>query len=269
MSDKVAYALSIGPGEASRIYKTTDGGGTWEAQFVNHDPKAFFDAMAFWNADTGVAMSDSNAGRFNIIATDDGGRTWTRVAEAALPPALPNEGAFAASGTNVATSGRDEVWIGTGASTVARVLHSSDRGKTWTVAATPLAAGPSSGIFSVAFRDAQHGMVVGGDYLKELEAVENAAVTTDGGKTWTLVKGLSGFRSVVAYVPGEQGSLIAVGPQGADYSTDDGRTWQPVAGAGYHAFSFAPSGHAGWGVGENGRIARLQSRPGLVPLMPP
>jgi hypothetical protein len=32
----------------------------------------------------------------------------------------------------------------------------------------------------------------------------------------------------------------------------------PIAGDGYHAFAFAPSGRVGWGVGESGRIGRLR-----------
>ena len=84
----------------------------------------------------------------------------------------------------------------------------------------------SAGIFSIAFRDAKHGVIAGGDYRKEQEAVDNLAVTSDGGVTWTLVKGLSGFRSVVAYVPGTK-TLIALGPSGGDYSADDGQTWTP------------------------------------------
>ena len=100
-------------------------------------------------------------------------------------------------------------------------------------------------------------MVVGGDYKQESAAVDNAAVTSDGGKTWTLLKGLSGYRSVVAHRPGAKGTWIAVGPLGADITTDDGKTWKAVPGPGFHAFAFAPSGRAGWGVGEGGAIARL------------
>jgi photosystem II stability/assembly factor-like uncharacterized protein len=260
VDDRVAYALSIGPGEASRIFKTTDGGATWETQFVSRDAGAFFDAMAFWDAGRGVAVSDSVDGQFVIIVTEDGGRHWARVPPGRLPPALPNEGAFAASGTNVAVWGSDHVWIGTGAASQARVLRSSDRGRTWAVATTPLPAGPSAGIFSVAFRDALHGFVVGGDYKKEGEAIDNAAVTSDGGATWTLVKGLSGFRSAVAYFPSASApALLAVGPSGSDYSSDDGRSWTPMAFPGLHAFSVARHGTAGWGVGEDGRIARFDS----------
>ena len=144
----------------------------------------------------------------------------------------------------------------TGAGAKARVLRTSDRGRTWQVSETPLAAGPSAGIFSIAFRDAKHGIVVGGDYRKEQEAIDNLAVTNDGGVTWKLVKGLSGFRSVVAYVPGAK-TMIALGPAGGDYSTDDGLTWKPIEGSGFDTFSFVPRKPIGWASGDKGSIGRL------------
>ena len=270
IDERVAYVHSVGSGESSRIYKTTDAGKTWTLQFMNTDPQAFFDAMAFWDAERGLAFSDSVDGQLVILRTDDGGKAWRRVPAEGLPPALDTEGAFAASGTNIAVWGRDHAWIGTSRS---RVLRSTDGGRTWSAATAPLATGSSAGIFSIAFRDAQHGIVVGGDYRKEAEAVDNAAITIDGGRTWTAVKGLSGFRSVVSYVPGAATpSLIAVGPQGADQSSDDGRTWIPLPGSsGLHTFAFAPRrsiggprradfarwGVIGWGAGEKGRIMRL------------
>ena len=253
---QTAYVLAIGNGPASRIYKTTDAGKTWTMQFKNEDPKAFLDAMSFWDANNGIVFGDSVDGQLYIMTTSDGGRVWSRVPPASLPPALENEGAFAASGTNIAVFGKSNAWIGTGAAANARVLRTSDRGRTWQVANTPLAAGPSSGIFSIAFRDAKHGVIAGGDYRKEQEAVDNLAVTNDGGITWTLVKGLSGFRSVVAYVPGTK-TLVALGPSGGDYSTDDGRTWKPIAGPGFDTFSFVPRKAIGWGAGANGAIGRL------------
>ena len=253
---QTAYTLSIGNGPDSRIYKTTDAGKTWVLQFRNEDQKAFLDAMSFWDANNGIVFGDSVDGQLYILTTNDGGRKWSRIPPANLPPALEGEGAFAASGTNIALFGQTHAWIGTGAGAKARVLRTSDRGRTWQVADTPLAAGPSSGIFSIAFRDAKHGIVAGGDYRKEKEAVDNLAVTNDGGMTWTLVKGLSGFRSVVAYVPGTK-TLIALGPSGGDYSTDDGQTWKPIDGQGFDTFSFIPRKSTGWGAGANGSIGHL------------
>jgi photosystem II stability/assembly factor-like uncharacterized protein len=259
VSDTTAYVLSIGKGPLSRIYKTSDGGATWELRFANADPEAFFDAMTFWDDAHGIAVSDTVNGAFVIIRTDDGGQHWTRVPADKLPPALPGEGAFAASGTNVAVFGASDVWFGTGAGPRARVLRSADRGLTWQIAETPLASGQSSGIYSVAFRDAQHGVIVGGDYAKESEAVDNVAVTSDGGQTWTLVReqALRGFRSVVKFVPGSRASFIAIGPLGSDLSTDDGRTWTPIEGPGFDTFSFAPGRQVGWGSGNRGAIGRI------------
>ena len=261
---QTAYTLSIGNGPASRIYKTTDAGRTWNLQFKNDDPKAFLDAMSFWDANHGVAFGDSVDKQFFILTTADGGRTWARVPTTSLPPAQENEGAFAASGTNIAVFGKSHAWIGTGASAKSRVLRTTDGGRTWQVADTPLASGPSAGIFSIAFRDAKHGVIAGGDYRKEQEAVDNLAVTSDGGITWTLVKGLSGFRSVVSYVPGmKTPTLVALGPSGGDYSTNDGRTWQPLDGPGFDTFSFAPAKQNGWGAGANGTIGKLTILEGI------
>lgn len=260
---RTAYALSIGNGDQSRIFKTTDAGASWVTQFVSADADAFFDAMAFWDGRRGLAFSDSAGGVMRILITEDGGATWTRIPPSTLPAALDNEGAFAASGTNVAVWGTQHAWIGTGAAATARVLRTTDGGRTWAVANTPLAAGPTSGIYSVAFRDALHGIVVGGDYSKETEAVDNAAVTSDGGRTWTLVRGLGGFRSVVTPVPGGNGrQWMAVGPSGADRTDDDGQTWTPVEVPvrGLHTFSLAPAGSVGWGAGGRGQIAKWNAR---------
>ena len=258
-----AYLLSIGPGEQSRIYKTTDGGRDWALQFTNHNAKAFFDAFAFWDARTGIAMSDPVDGRFILIKTSDGGATWKEGPREDSPQAIEGDGGFAASGTCIAVQGRKNVWFGTGGAAVARVFRSTDGGNSWKVASTPITAGnASSGVFSIVFKDSKNGVIVGGDYKKENEGGNNVATTTDGGATWTLVKGPrpSGFRSAVAYVPGTRGlALVAVGPSGSDSSTDNGASWTSIDSTGYHAVSFA--GFAGWAVGEGGRVARLSGIP--------
>jgi photosystem II stability/assembly factor-like uncharacterized protein len=256
IDEKVTYALSIGTGDASRIYKTTDGGATWRLQFRNEDPKAFLDAMSFWDADHGLVIGDSIDRQFYLLMTSDGGQHWKRVPPNKLPPAQDNEGAFAASGTNIAVYGRKYAWIALGAAARARVLRTSDGGRSWKVSETPVKSGPSSGIFSICFRDALHGVIVGGDYQKENEATDNLAITSDGGQTWKPVAGLTGFRSVVAYVPGAR-MLVAIGPAGGDYSVDDGHTWTPITGPGFDTFSFARHEKIGWAAGARGAIGRL------------
>ena len=259
---RTAYVLAIGNGDASRIYKTTDAGATWTLQFRNTDPQAFYDAMSFWDATHGIVIGDSIAGQFCILVTENGGRTWNRISKEALPEALPNEGAFAASGTNIAVWGRSHAWIATGGAEKSRILRTSNRGRSWQVADAPLKAGSSAGIFSIDFRDMRHGVIVGGDYTKEGEAANNLATTKDGGVTWTLHKGLTGYRSVVAYVPRsgkKTRTLVATGPSGTDYSVDDGATWQPVDGPGFDTLSFVRTSRqtTGWAAGNSGAIGKL------------
>ena len=191
--DATAYLLSAGPGDASRIYKTVDGGKSWALQFKNAEPKGFFNAMAFWDQDHGIALGDPVDGRFQLIVTKDGGTNWKPLVTKALPHALLGEGAFAASGTCLITQGEKNVWFATGGAKTARVFYSKDRGQNWQVSDTPLAAGnESAGIFALAFRDKDHGMIVGGDYRKINDRNANAAITTDGGKTFTCVRGAPG-----------------------------------------------------------------------------
>lgn len=249
---RTAYALSIGPGDASRIYKTTDAGATWTLQFRNDNEKAFYDAMAFAGERTGFAVSDSVDGRLVVLQTTDGAR-WTRVPPETLPAAVAGEGAYAASGTNIAIVGQS-VWIGT---TASRVISSVDGGRTWTATKTPLPTGTSAGIFSIAFRDARHGIVVGGDYKKEREAFDNAAISDDGGSSWRVVKGLGGYRSAVVFMSAPAGRVIAVGPSGSDFSDDNGRTWRAIEGPGFHTVAVAPKSRGAWAAGENGAAARL------------
>lgn len=258
-SADVAYLLSIGEGEKSRIYKTIDGGIHWTLQFKNNRPAAFFDAMAFWDANHGIAVSDPVDGRFLIIATSDGGATWKEMPSNGMPSALAGEGAFAASGTCIAVQGKRDVWFGTGGPEGARVFHSIDGGRNWTVAVTPITSGKAAGVFSLLFRDAKHGVVVGGDYTKEREVGNNVAWTSDGGRTWRLTETErpNGYRSGVALLGGtKKRRLVAVGPSGSDFSLSDGKSWRILSDEGFHSVSFAANAHAGWAVGEGGRIAK-------------
>jgi photosystem II stability/assembly factor-like uncharacterized protein len=252
--EATAYLLSAGPGEDSRIYKTADGGKTWNLQFKNSDHQAFFDAMAFWDDKNGVALSDPVDGQFQLIVTDDGGTNWKRLAGKNLPPALPNEGAFAASGTCLVTHDKNDIWFCTGGAKTARVFHSKDRGQNWMVSQTPILAGTdSTGIFSLAFRDRDHGMIVGGDYRKPNDIGATAAITSDGGKTWTLIDKALPFRSAVAWA---HDRWIVAGTSGSHSSQDNGANWKLLDRQNYNSVAFTSTGE-GWAVGPKGRIAKF------------
>jgi photosystem II stability/assembly factor-like uncharacterized protein len=209
-SAQLAYLLSAGPGDRSRIYKTSNGGKDWILQFTNPDPNGFFDCMAFWDSAHGIAVGDPVKGKFVLLTTGDGGKHWDPVPAPALPPAIEGEGAFAASGTCITVAGKHNVWFVTGGK-AARVFRSPDNGKSWTVAEAPITHGSdSSGIFSVAFRDLRHGVICGGDYKQPRQDGPNLAVTADGGITWTTTTGPQAFFSAVAF-NSQPDHMLAVG----------------------------------------------------------
>ncbi|MBB4904722.1 WD40/YVTN/BNR-like repeat-containing protein [Actinophytocola algeriensis] len=252
---RTAVALSIGPGESSRIYRTTDGGRTWTETFRNTEPAAFYNCVAFWDARNGLAVGDPVDGEFRVLTTSDGGRTWARVT--GLPPALPGEYQFSASGQCVTVAGHKDAWLATGGSTVARVLHSSDRGRTWTASETPLASSESAGVFAVAFRNPRTGIAIGGDYANPTSGADALALTRDGGKTWREPETApAGYRSGVAYHPFLPTVLIAVGPTGSDVSVDGGRHWRQFHDGSFDSVDCTRDG-ACWASGAKGAVGAL------------
>jgi photosystem II stability/assembly factor-like uncharacterized protein len=254
-----ALLLAAGPGDRSRIYQTANGGITWQLRFLNTEPDAFYDCFAFWAGGSGIAISDAVGGVLPVLRTTDGGRQW-RLLESA-PAAVKGEGAFAASGTCVATGGDSTAWIATGAGAAARILTTTDRGATWRAVTTPVVQGtPTSGHASIAFRSARDGLAAGGDLADTASlAPQRVVITADGGATWQVGGAVSfpGAIYGVAFVPGAAGSVVAVGPRGASWSPDGGRSWQPLDSLSHWSVAFASS-TVGWMVGPEGRITKIR-----------
>ena len=275
VSDKVAYLMSIGDNTTDfRIYKTVDGGANWTIEFTNQTVNAFYDCFAFWTPHRGVAHSDSVNGVFPDIRTHDG-TTWQSIA-AQMPPALPGEASFAASGTCLTTQGGRNAWTATGGSSIARILATRDGGDTWKAYDTPLVSSPSAGAISVAFRDPRHGIVGGGDLASNDSA--GTATSDNGGQTWTLTNKppVQGAIFCLAYVRGTRHGDEEDFGEGQDHAVvittetapsftsgeaawtpDEGHTWFSLPGvSGFWAVAFADP-EAGWFVGRGGQILKI------------
>ena len=251
-----ASVMSIGEGDASRIYTTLDGGRSWRLAFVNDDPAAFYDCMDFFDGGRrGLALSDPVNGKFRIAATDDGGRSWHVLPTHRMPPAVAGEFAFAASGTCLVTSGERDAWFASGGG-ASRVFRSRDGGLTWKVTAAPIPAAAAGGVFSLAFRNPREGVMVGGDFTAPANGVKASGFTRDGGANWSLGGDLSGYRSGVDWLTGARATLIAVGPTGSDISYDGARRWTAFDAAPYDAVDCVPG--TCWASGPAGAVAVLR-----------
>ena len=255
--ENTAVAMSIGPGAASNVYKTTDGGATWRRVFANAEPSGFWDAITFWDRSHGALFGDPVRGRFQVFTTDDGGESWKPAPEAGLPEALENEGAFAASGSCLVSGPRKRLAFVTGGAAESRVFVSTDGAKTFQVTTAPVPAGAASkGLFSVAWLDEKTLLTVGGNYkLPALDGVK-AALSSDGGAHWNPISAAPGFLSSVVRGPGKDAAIVAVGLAGTGISNDGGKAWKAVDATPYNTAGFTKG--TGWAVGPKGVIARWQ-----------
>jgi photosystem II stability/assembly factor-like uncharacterized protein len=258
-----AVAMSSGPGDLSRAYKTTDACNSWSLLYTNPDKTGFWDAIRYWNKEQGVILGDPIDGVFTVLTFLSAG---AELSKTLMPSQFDARhfGAFAASNSALALGDKSNhgraptLWIGMGGKGGTKVLVLSMN--QWTDYPVPMASGSeTSGIYSLSFKGPQIGVAVGGDYEKPDEVAGTAAWTADGGRHWAAAtKPPHGYRSAVAW-DGASKTWIAAGTNGSDTSIDDGRTWQALDDGHWNALSLP------WIVGPMGRIATLNGAKALRP----
>lgn len=196
--------------------------------YEENNEKVFFDSMQFLNNEFGMAMGDPVEDCLNVIVTNDGGKTWNKIACVNLPKVEEGEAAFAASNSNLIVRGNSIFMVSGGKK--ARCFVSEDRGKSWNVYNTPIIQGEAmTGIFTADFYNDKIGIIAGGNYEEQENNSKNKAITTDGGKTWKLIaeeKGF-GYASCVQFVPNSNGNeIVCIGGTGIHFSNDRGESWK-------------------------------------------
>lgn len=251
-----ATAIIMSIADPAYILKTHDGGNTWKIVFEDKRKGMFLDAMEFWNEQSGIVIGDPIDGKIFIARTFDGGDNWQKLPEENYPLAQNGEAMFAASGTNIRALSLSEAVFVTGGK-MSR-LFIRDQQTT-----LPLMQGKeTTGANSIAVfnnkkrKAASHMVVVGGDFAADTVTVQNAALSSDGGKTWRQPQAPPyGYRSCVEYITEKR--LIACGTSGVDVSEDGGENWRLISTQSFHVCRKAKNGKAVFLAGKGGRIARL------------
>lgn len=229
ITSKYFYALSIA--SPAFLYQIDKSNWATKLVYQNNNEKIFYDSMQFWNAKEGIALGDPINQNFNILITRNGGATWKELYKDKFPKGKKEEGAFAASNTNIVIQG-NHTWIVSGGKS-ARIFYSSNKGKSWKVIDSPIIQGEAmTGIFSATFYDSKTGFIAGGNYEIPTRNSGNKALTINGGKTWQLVaEDLGpGYISCVQFMPNSNGKkLVTVGATGIHFSKDSGASWQQIS----------------------------------------
>jgi hypothetical protein len=249
--NNTAIVMSSGPGDQSRLYKTTDGCQSWHLLFTNPDKDGFWDALVATPTE-GFIIGDPVENRFVVFQSSKTNlEQWTAFGQQSCPTCavfdhrpFKSEAMFAASNSVLEGSPSSDIAFVTGGGTSlfhrsiwrANGIKGSPATISWT-SSVPLAKGLTSGAFSFASKGKEalvtlHShqvlIAVGGDYQQPTLSDGTAAWSKDGGLHWqSATTPPHGYRSSVAYDPTTH-TWLTVGPNGTDISTDDGRSWRPL-----------------------------------------
>lgn len=227
-------------GDLGRVFKTTDGGKTWERQQVS----GRWPFLGISCLDGKQAWISSTNGR--VFKTADGGATWSE------------------QQTPVKRNLFKIVFVnpqrGTAVGDFGAIVHTEDGGATWQEVSLPenfklpdsaLDSGvlPNDALlYGLSFVDESHGWISG-----EFGTI---LATTDGGATWTQQQ--SGLESTLFGIHfADRNTGLAVGIDGVILRTDDGgTTWKTLASPfderSYYEVGL--SGQYGWIVGGQGTV---------------
>jgi subtilisin family serine protease len=213
-SDKRAWAGSGPSTGASGVFRTTNGGSSWQRQPVGNITP-FVNAIHMFDSLHGILEGDPLNNTWGLGTTSDGGATWR-----AITISVPAAAGEAGWNNSLAAVG-DTVWFGTNSS---KIYRSTNRGVVWNSYSTP-----GVNAMTLDFANWQDGMALfnkgnGGS------GTDMIAVTHDGGESWSPVAlpFVGAVPHGVAFIRGT--SRAFVGTQRGIYETSNyGATWKAMA----------------------------------------
>lgn len=231
----VSSTIGYAAGDNGVVYKTTDGGNTWN--LLNTGTTTKMRAVHFYNENIGAAVGELGA----IIVTANGGTSWNSVSSGTSVRLMS---VFFNTATTGFAGGRDGV-----------LRKTTDGGNTWTA----VNAGLSDDITSIFFVDANTGFMA---------EEENLLKTTDGGNTWTpLVTGNANEINDIYFLNHNEGYVV--GAFGTIFKTlDGGATWNaensPTINELEGVHFYNPDN--GFAVGNLGTVLKFSTTTGIPDL---
>ncbi|MEL6925771.1 MAG: hypothetical protein AAFO94_17125, partial [Bacteroidota bacterium] len=186
INDSTAFITTndFNNGKGRGVFKTTDGGQSWEEIF--HDVSAGV-WLRFFGPEEAIVINARG-----MASTKDGGVSWQTLELDSLNGFLEDEATLISSSNTSLEKIGNTLWFGTSRG---RVFRSQDKGQHWEVYDTPFR--DSAAILSISFLDSLNGMIVTG-----FGPVTELARTKDGGETWTkVVPDVEARLTMVSFIP--------------------------------------------------------------------
>jgi photosystem II stability/assembly factor-like uncharacterized protein len=230
-----ALGLIYGPNPDRGVYRSHDGGATWQKVLFKNDELGAID-LAFDPTDSRIVYATlwnvrrppwfiyapANGPGAGIFKSSDGGTTWTEISQG-----IPLEGR-GHIGIAVAPTNRNRIYAVVDAKE-GGVFISNDAGTTWTRLSSDKRLWDRGWYFEKVTVDTKNADIV---YVMNTSTYRS----TDAGKKWTPIKGAPGGDDYhqLWINPDDPKRMIVASDQGAIVSVDGAATWsswynQPTA----------------------------------------
>jgi photosystem II stability/assembly factor-like uncharacterized protein len=249
LDDKTVLLMSAGPAEngAAKVFRTENGGLSWELAFQIKEKGYFFDAI-LWEGKKGLILSDPSGPFYGLIRIKKKGRTYELLNPANYPALQKGEAAFAASGSSLQKT-KKGYYIVTGGGKKARVLFSPDASK-WESKYAEIPGSEGTGFFSLGVRDSKNLWIAGGNYSRIKEGPIPVLESSDAGSSWSPVANAPAY--YVEKILWADPFWILSGPAESSAFDPLSKRWINLGKSPYHNLCLV--GDRIYGVGGRGQI---------------
>lgn len=221
-----AFGHAFGPNPERGVFRTTDGGKTWEKVLYKSDNAGAIDLVmnpsnpdelfaVIWEFERKAWGPKTGGPATGLWKSTDGGDSWTEISR---NNGLPQEGGFGRMGVTMSAADAKRVYALIDSETKPGLYVSNDLGENWEFV---------SDYFQIIGRPFYYSHIFASPHdANELWSPNNRMfMSKDGGKTWNLDPGIKDDFHDVWICPSDPMRMIGSNDGGCQVSMTGGKTW--------------------------------------------